>query len=152
MTYRRDGYQNPIPTTDLIIECSSGNKEGIVLITRKKFPYGKALPGGFHELGLSAEKNAIKEGKEETNLEIVLQDPERPLCYHTDPHRDPRYHIISATFIATGRGTLRAGDDAKTADLYSLDEIVELLKTETFAFPDHKRAIEKYLTHRGYTP
>ena len=150
MTSQRKGYRNPIPTTDLIIEYHHGKKAGIVLSERKNQPYGIALPGGFHELNLSAEENAIKEAREETGLDVVIEEPERPLCYHTSPTRDPRYHIISATFIAKGKGILKAGDDAAQATLYSIDEVVDLLEHGTWAFHDHTRALRCYLRHRGY--
>ena len=138
-------YPCPKLATDIIIEYDNGKKEGIVLITRKNFPYGLALPGGLHELGLSAEENAQKEAREETNLEVIIETPEEPLCYQSNPNRDPRYHIVTATYIASGQGTLKAKSDAKTAALYSREELTDILQKETFAFPDHKRALEKYL-------
>lgn len=140
----RDGYINPIPTTDLIIEYSDGKKEGIILITRKNYPYGIAIPGGFAEHGLSLEDNARKEAKEETNLDIILYDPERPFCVHSNPDRDPRDHIIGIVFVARGYGKLQAGDDAAGAKLYSRDEVRDLLGKNKIAF-DHERALEKYL-------
>ena len=140
-----ENYPCPKLATDIIIEYDNGKKEGIVLITRKHFPYGLALPGGFHERGLSAEENARKEAREETGLEIIIATPEEPICYQSAPDRDPRGHIVTATYLARGQGKLKAGDDAKTAALYSREELIKMLKTEMFAFPDHKRALEKYL-------
>jgi len=142
-------FRNPFPTTDLIIEYTNAHKSGIVLITRKNPPYGIALPGGFAEYGLSLEENARKEAMEETGLEVVIQNPEQPFCVHSDPERDPRGHMISITYIAQGSGTLRAGDDAKTATLYTIPEVLELLRSNRFAF-DHAKIIEKYLTCKGY--
>ena len=62
-------YQNPIPTVDIIIEMES---EGIILIKRKNPPHGWAIPGGFVDYGESLEEAAIREAKEETNLEVEL--------------------------------------------------------------------------------
>ena len=141
-------FRNPIPTTDIIIEYSNGEKEGIVLITRKNPPYGIAIPGGFAEYGISLEENAVKEAREETGLEIILESPERPLCVHSSPERDPRKHILSIAYVARGYGRLMAGDDAASARLYSIDEVVELVKNDALAF-DHGRILEKYFAHRG---
>ena len=44
--------RNPFLTVDIIIEI---NGKGIVLIERKNFPHGWALPGGFVDYGESAE-------------------------------------------------------------------------------------------------
>ncbi|MBU0536074.1 MAG: NUDIX hydrolase [Nanoarchaeota archaeon] len=147
--YRREGYINPIPTTDLVIEYALGQKYGIVLIERKNAPKGIALPGGFAEHGISLEDNAVKEAKEETNLDVILESPERPFCVHSRPDRDPRDHMISVTYIAQGSGSLKAGDDAKAAGLYDMSEVKGLLGTGKIVF-DHERIIAKYLVHRGH--
>ena len=143
--YEGIGYRNPIPATDIIIEHNDGTKEGIVLIERKNPPYGLAIPGGFAELNMSLEENAIKEAKEETNLDVIIYNPEEPLCVHSHPKRDPRYHLISVTFVARGYGVLTAGDDAAGAKLYTLDEVKNLLGKNKIAF-DHERALKKYLS------
>lgn len=126
-------YKNPIPTTDIIIEYDSGGKTGIVLISRKNMPYGLAIPGGFAELGLSFEENAVKEAKEETGLDVIILNPQRPLCVMSNPDRDARYfknqdhHITSTTYVGSGTGTLKAGDDARGAELYTLQEVRDLI-------------------------
>ena len=142
-------YKGPTLATDIIIEYINNKKNGIVLITRKNYPYGIALPGGIAEEGITLEQNAIKEAKEETNLEIIIENPEDPLCVHSEPCRDVRRHVVAVVYIAKGEGHLKGGDDAKTATLYSVDEIKDLLGKEKFAFPDHERIIMKYLKHRG---
>ena len=76
-------YQNPIPTVDIIIEIES---KGILLIKRKNPPYGWAIPGGFVDYGESLEEAAIREAKEETNLEVTLL---RQFHTYSDPQRDP---------------------------------------------------------------
>ncbi len=142
-------YQNPVPTTDIIIEYDSGQKEGIVLITRHNKPYGIALPGGFAEKGLSLGTNAQKEAREETGLEILIEDEDQPFCVRSDPNRDPRGHMMSVCYVATGFGELRAGDDAKTATLYTLQEVYALMGRGIFAF-DHEKIVGKYLQQKGY--
>ncbi|KYK25452.1 hypothetical protein AYK26_05950 [Euryarchaeota archaeon SM23-78] len=147
--YHKQNHQCPFTTTDIIIEYNDGSRNGIILVTRKNPPYGLAVPGGFAELGLTLEENAKKEAKEETGLEIIIENPEKPLCVHSHPNRDPRGHMISNTYIARGYGTLRAGDDAKTARLYTINEVKGLIQQEKLVF-DHARILEKYLRHKGY--
>lgn len=124
-------YKNPIPTVDVIIEY----KGGIVLVERKNYPFGWALPGGFVDYGESLEKAAIREVKEETGLEV-----ENLKQFHTysEPGRDPRHHTISTVFTAKGRGVLKSGDDAKNARIFKIDQI-----PENMAF-DHRKILENY--------
>ncbi len=103
-------YRNPAPTVDLIIEVKTGRgKKGIVLIKRRNPPYGWALPGGFVDYGESLESAAVREAREETSLDVKLL---RQLHTYSDPDRDPRKHTITTVFVARGRGTPEAGDDA----------------------------------------
>ncbi len=141
--------RNPYPTTDIVIEYSQNGREGIVLIERKNFPHGIALPGGFYEWGLTPEENAIKEAKEETGLDIMIEDPLHPLCVRGSPTRDPRGHMLSLAYIAQGRGILRAGDDAKAAKLYSIPEVLRIIDERRLVF-DHEEIVKEYLRKRGY--
>ena len=99
-------YKNPIPTVDIIIEIES---KGIVLIKRKNPPFGWALPGGFVDYGESLEEGAVREAKEETDLDVKLTEQ-----FHTysNPNRDPRHHSISTVYIAKAKGVPQAKDDA----------------------------------------
>lgn len=143
------GLRNPIPTTDVIIQYKSKGLEGIVFVERKNPPYGLALPGGFAEYGISLPDNARKEAKEETNLELRIQNEEKPFCVMSDPERDPRAHMISITYIANGYGKLQAGDDAKKVCLKTLDEAADLVREKKLAF-DHGEIVRKYLITKGY--
>lgn len=110
-------YKNPFPTVDLIIEAEAASGiTGIVLIKRAREPRAWALPGGFVDYGESLEEAAVREGKEETNLEIDLV---RQFHTYSDPRRDPRQHNISTVFIARGKGILRAGSDAEAAGVFT---------------------------------
>jgi ADP-ribose pyrophosphatase YjhB (NUDIX family) len=99
-------YRNPIPTVDIIIEIES---KGIVLIKRKNPPYGWAIPGGFVDYGESLEEAALREAKEETNLDVKLK---RQFHTYSAPERDPRHHSISTVYIAKGKGKPEPKDDA----------------------------------------
>jgi len=141
-------YQAPLIATDIIIEYKNGAQSGIVLIKRKNPPLGYALPGGMAEYGLSLEMNAMKEAKEETGLDIIIEEWEKPFCVHSDPGRDPRCHVVSVTYIAAGAGRLCAGDDAACAKVYTRREIRELIDCNLLAF-DHASILMKYLKTKG---
>jgi len=106
-------YRNPIPTVDIIIEIES---KGIVLIKRKNPPYGWAIPGGFVDYGESLEEAAVREAKEETNLDVKLV---RQFHTYSDPKRDPRHHSISTVYIGKGNGIPRAKDDALEIGIFN---------------------------------
>jgi ADP-ribose pyrophosphatase YjhB (NUDIX family) len=99
-------YKNPIPTVDIIIEMES---KGIVLIKRKNPPCGWALPGGFVDYGESLEEAAVREAKEETDLNVKLTGQ---FYTYSDPTRDPRHHSISTVYIANAKGIPQPKDDA----------------------------------------
>ena len=125
-------YQNPIPTVDIIIEIDS---KGIVLIKRKNPPYGWAIPGGFVDYGESLEEAAVREAKEETNLEVKLI---KQFHAYSDPKRDPRHHSISTVYIAKGKGTPKAKDDALEIGIFN-----ELNLPDEIAF-DHRLILSDY--------
>ncbi len=129
-------YKNPIPTVDIIIEY----KDGIVLIERKNYPYGWAIPGGFVDYGESLEQAAIREAKEETNLDVELITQ-----FHTysDPTRDPRQHTITTVYIAKGKGILKGKDDAINAKIFTQKNLPEII-----AF-DHKKILEDYFNWKN---
>ncbi|MGZ3525494.1 MAG: NUDIX domain-containing protein [Thermodesulfobacteriota bacterium] len=125
-------YQNPIPTVDIIIEI---DLMGIVLIKRKNPPYGWAIPGGFVDYGESSEKAAMREAKEETNLEVNLV---RQFHTYSDPKRDPRHHSISTVYIAKVEGLPQAKDDALEIGTFNESNL-----PEEIAF-DHRSILKDY--------
>lgn len=127
-------YRNPSPTTDVVIYDPA---RGVVIIERRNEPYGFALPGGFINEGEQAERAAIREMKEETNLDIEL---EGLLGVYSTPHRDPREHTLSVVFAGKAKNpdALKAGDDAGKAAFYSLDALPHPL-----AF-DHARILDDF--------
>jgi 8-oxo-dGTP diphosphatase len=121
---------------DVIIEMAGGD---IVLIRRGNPPPGWALPGGFVDYGETLEAAAVREAREETSLEIDLV---RQFHTYSDPARDPRGHTISTVFVARGRGTPRARDDAREVGTFRREALPRPL-----AF-DHSRILEDYFTGR----
>lgn len=117
----------------LAVDCVILFEGGIVLIRRKNPPFQGcyALPGGFVEVGESTKDAAIREAWEETGLNIELL---RLIGVYSDPHRDPRGHVVSICYLSRGTGTLSYGSDAQSAEVFCLDGLPEL------AF-DHHRMI-----------
>lgn len=135
-------YKNPIPTADVIIEIynSANVFQGIVLIERKNYPFGWALPGGFIEYGESTETSAVREAKEETSLDVRLL---RLFNVYSNPNRDPRHHTITLVYVANViSGELKAADDAKNIAVYNENNLPELI-----AF-DHRNIIIEYFNSR----
>ncbi|MCO4780867.1 MAG: NUDIX hydrolase [Candidatus Cloacimonetes bacterium] len=135
LTYLDSSQKNPYPTVDIIIYDQDQHQ--IVLIERLNEPFGWALPGGFVDVGESLEQACVREAKEETNLDCSL------LCQlytYSDPTRDNRCHTISTVFIATGVGELKALDDAKSAQWFSLSDLPSLVF-------DHKKIVNDFKTN-----
>lgn len=128
-------YRNPTPTVDIIIETPAG----IVLIERKNPPHGWALPGGFVDEGECVERAAVREAKEETELDVDLHDL---LYVYSSPSRDPRLHTLSPVFIATASGIPRACDDAKDIGVFTMDALPEQM-----CF-DHAEILEDYRIYK----
>jgi 8-oxo-dGTP diphosphatase len=126
-------YRNPVPTVDIIIEYASG----IVMIHRKNPPEGWAIPGGFLDYGETVEAAAFREAREETGL--GLSDL-RMFHVYSDPARDPRQHTLTTVFVASGSGTLAAGDDAGRAAVFTKDDLPAAI-----AF-DHARILADYFS------
>jgi ADP-ribose pyrophosphatase YjhB (NUDIX family) len=121
----------PPIAADVIIEIGSQ----IVLIERKNFPFGWAIPGGFVEFGESVEQTAVREIREETCLEVELRVL---LGVYSRPDRDPRGHTVTVVYIGRARGNPRAADDAQNVDLFDPDVL-----PSPIAF-DHRDILSDY--------
>ncbi len=125
-------YHNPTPTVDIIIAVAGG---GIVLIMRRNDPVGWAIPGGFVDYGESLEAAAVREAREETSLDVIL---EGQLRTYSRPDRDPRQHTISTVFMARAAGTPTAADDAAQIGVFTEDTLPEPLMF------DHREILSDY--------
>lgn len=126
----------PPITVDAIVELEPGH---VLLIRRGHPPFGWALPGGFVEVGESLETAVRRELLEETGLR--LEDVEQ-LHTYSEPGRDPRFHTVTTVFIANATGSAVAGDDAREARLFPIDQLPEDL-----CF-DHPRVLDDWRSGR----
>jgi len=99
----------PSPTVDVVIAVPG---DRVVLVRRKHPPPGWAMPGGFVEVGETLEAAAVREAREETGLEVRLEEL---LYVYSDPRRDPRRHTLAAVFLGRADGAPVGGDDAAEA-------------------------------------
>jgi 8-oxo-dGTP diphosphatase len=115
-------HQNPALAVDAVII-----KDGkIVLIKRKEEPFqGQyALPGGFVEYGETVEAALRREVLEETGLIVEVNSL---VGIYSDPHRDPRGHVVSAAFSAViVSGALASGSDAAEAHFWEITNLPPL--------------------------
>jgi ADP-ribose pyrophosphatase YjhB (NUDIX family) len=127
-----ESYMNPLPTVDIIIELDD---QSILLINRKNYPFGWAIPGGFVDCGESLEDAAIREAKEETGLDVILI---RQFYTYSRPDRDPRHHSISTVYVAKASGKPHAADDAAEVGIFTRDTL-----PSPIAF-DHREILSDY--------
>lgn len=115
-------WPTPLATVDVVVFIPG---QGVVLVKRKYPPLGWALPGGFVDYGEKAETAAVREAKEETNLDVVLTGL---LGVYSDPARDPRKHTLSVVYTAQAKdiSQLNAGDDAAETAVFPLDGLPDL--------------------------
>jgi 8-oxo-dGTP diphosphatase len=126
-------YPRPAVTVDSVVFTLN---QKILLIKRKNDPFKNqwALPGGFIDMEETALQSAQRELEEESgiNTEDLF-----PLGFYDTPQRDPRGRTISLAFwtIIPSELSLKAGDDAKEANWFMLNDLPAL------AF-DHKEIIQ----------
>lgn len=124
----------PQLTVDAIIELEDGR---LVLVERKFFPRGWALPGGFVDPGESLAEAVRREALEETSLEIEVLS-----LFHvySRPWRDPRGDTVSAVYHCRASGSPVGADDALRAIAFRPED----LPFESMAF-DHAKILGQFL-------
>jgi len=130
--------KTPFLSVDGIIELyKDGVFKGIVLIERLNKPQGLAIPGGFVDIGESAEDAVVREMKEETDLDVQILSL---FNVYSDPSRDPRFHTASVVYVCKAEGTPKGLDDAKEAFVYKKEDI----PFDKLVF-DHAQILRDYL-------
>jgi 8-oxo-dGTP diphosphatase len=115
--------RNPSLTVDCVVFDPDGR---LLLIRRKNPPFqGQyALPGGYVDYGETTEHAAARELAEETGLAVASVSL---IGVYSDPHRDPRGHVVSIAYrIETTGDDLCAGDDAAAAVFVADREALDL--------------------------
>ncbi|HEY8692304.1 MAG TPA: NUDIX hydrolase [Chloroflexota bacterium] len=126
-------YRNPVPSTTCLIPTEGG----IVLIKRRYDPGmgGWAFPGGFIDAEETVSEAAVREVKEETNLDVTL-DGLLGVYSYVDPHKSGLVVVFQARIVG---GTPCAGDDALEVAAFPPDALPPLV------FESHRRALDLYL-------
>ena len=133
----------PYPPVFVTVDVAIHWNNSILLIKRRDYPgKGKwALPGGFLDGNETIRDAALRELKEETDIEVndVWMDEKDPIVIDT-PNRDPRGRYITHVFPfqiwdKDWRPEPIAGDDAEYVEWVSVPAIRKMSKDEFFA--DH---------------
>lgn len=133
----KNDFPKPSVTVDILLFTVVENDLKILLIKRNLAPFkgSWALPGGFVLLHESLEEAALRELKEEGNVDNVYLEQ---LFTFGDPRRDPRSRVITVTYLALADSStwdVRSGGDAGEASLCSTK------KLPTLAF-DHRKIVD----------
>lgn len=127
-------YENPLPAACLVVTDQSDR----VLLVRRSVEPKKGfwcLPGGFMELGETPETAALRELKEETELDGQI---DRLLGVYSNPSLLYHTVLMVGYLVNTYSGTPIAGDDAEEVAFFHFDELPEI------AFESHMKFIKMY--------
>jgi 8-oxo-dGTP diphosphatase len=132
-------YRNPVPASGIILV-----EQGRVLLVRRTFDPREGmwtLPAGFVEIDEDAAACAIREMKEETNLDVEIIR----LFNVYSAFDDPRTGVVLVLYLARKLGgELRCGDDASEARFFSLTDL-----PAEIAFRAHRWALSDIRTQHA---
>src|SRR3989338_11385884 len=128
-------FKSPLVAVDPLIV--KGNK--IVLIKRAIEPFKGMLefPCGMVEYGETVERAVVREAKEETGLDVEIEDI---LGVYSSPERDPRFHAVSIAFVVEPVGGRLKSSFEGSAEWHDIDR----LKFKDLGY-DHKKILNDYL-------
>jgi len=131
---KRMFYVNPLPVVSSILVNTENE---VLLVLRKNDPYKDmwCLPMGFAEVDENIQQAALRELEEEANLtgcviRLIDAETEHNLFYGNI--------VILAYEVENTGGELKAGDDAKDARFFPINDLPEL------PFKANLTAIRKY--------
>lgn len=132
-SYDAGKYERPSVTVDMLIfTVTDREKENyrklpekalrLLMIKRGEHPYiGRwALPGGFVKMDESLDEAAVRELKEETNIDEIYMEQ---LYTWGDVSRDPRTRVISTSYMSlidSSTLDIKASDDADDAKWFTV--------------------------------
>ena len=133
--YNPKKYDTPSNTTDIVVVRSEeklthwGQPLKVLMVKRSNHPSIGfwATPGGFVEMREDINEGAARELEEETGVKGL---PLRQMRTWGNWQRDPRWRVITTSYLALVEGDLavKAGDDAKDAKWLDVD--LTLLNTK----------------------
>ena len=114
-------FKNPAPGVSVfVVGGRQPSTNGRVLLTKRNSDLGGtnwALPSGYIEYDEDFMSAAIREVKEETGLDVVLES----IINVESAFVSPRYHFLTVYLLAhVVGGELMAGDDATAVDWFPL--------------------------------
>ena len=131
--YDASRFQHPSVTVDMLVFTVTDERGSnyrklpqkglrLLLVKRVDHPYiGQwALPGGFVHMDESLDAAAVRELREETNVNNIYMEQ---LYTFGDVDRDPRTRVISTAYMAlvdSSRLNIRSGDDACDARWFTV--------------------------------
>jgi 8-oxo-dGTP diphosphatase len=126
-------YHNPVPGVSVIVEMEGG----VVLVKRRFEPHVGwwCLPAGFLEADESAEEGAVRECKEETGLDVVVDDL---FGVYSFPEGMQRSGLVIFYTVRVVGGELRAGDDAEEVRVFALHDL-----PDNVAFRTHRQVLTR---------
>lgn len=133
LQYDAGQYERPSVTVDMLVFTVMNElKESyrklpekvlkILMVKRGNHPYMGywALPGGFVDMDESLDEAALRELKEETNIDNIYMEQ---LYTWGDVGRDPRTRVIGCSYMSlvdSSRLDVKAGDDAEDASWFKV--------------------------------
>lgn len=131
--YDANKFERPSVTVDMLIFTVTDEEKKnyrklpekvlkLLMIKRGDHPYmGQwALPGGFVQMDESLDEGALRELKEETNIDKIYMEQ---LYTWGDVGRDPRTRVISASYMSLVDSStldIKASDDADDAKWFTV--------------------------------
>ncbi|MDK2799113.1 MAG: 8-oxo-dGTP diphosphatase [Clostridiales bacterium] len=160
--YDASKYERSSVTVDMLIfTVSDGEKENyrklpekvlkILMVKRGDHPYiGQwALPGGFVGINESIDEAAIRELKEETNIDNIYMEQ---LYTWGEVNRDPRTRVISCSYLSLVNSkslNIKAGDDADDAKWFTVkSKLFQEQKTVTEKGYIFKKLVKLHLFNK----
>lgn len=124
-------YQNPTPAAGIVLV-----EDGKVLMVKRKYPPRVdmwTLPAGFVEVYEDAGTCAVREAKEETNLDVEVTR----IFNAYSAFDDPRAAVVLVMYLTRKiGGELMCGDDASDARFFALNDL-----PDNIAFRAHEMAL-----------
>jgi len=130
-------YNNPAPAAGCVV-FQDGKLLWVQRAHEPKLGYW-TIPAGFCEWEENPAETAVRELKEETNLDVKITGVFRIYNGNDDPRTNA---ILILYFADVVGGELKASDDASRAEFLGLHE-----SPENIAFESHKQALHDLRTH-----